>query len=515
VNWSDEGANTVSFSTTAQGPLFTPSYTYTGPGTYSISVTVTDANGDENPATFQTQVNSLSTASLHQLLTATSTLTIEVSTATTPANVLQMLNAVTGIGRPVTLILDLAGGTWSTDGIAYNPGDSRTAQNVTLIVQNGTLNSSNGPALTIGAGNVILPNDVIQESTGFTGEPPNLLPQGYVQQVVNAFQSLPVDPSGNPNAVFSLDTQNQADAFMGVCSSSNTNPLTAPLGATTPIDISVNLPSGIQLNEADLSIPPGFRVSINGGTCNGTPFTGTTTYTTAFGDTVTVTLGTAATSASPVGQYPITATLSGADAGNYVINPTTSTTGTMYVVSVGADPTSTTGAKAVTFWDNKGNARLITAADLSSLDALNLVTQGGSAFDRHSVAQLQAWLSISPNATAAYQLAVPLAAMDLNMLAGNVQATDLVFAGGLLPYATANEIVGLTSGGFIDVQELMQAANTALGQVKPGAPPGNPNQAYELALAQVLQAANGNTAFIQQHVLWSLWGVYQGLRTSP
>ncbi len=240
---------------------------------------------------------------------------------------------------------------------------------------------------------------------------------------------------------------------------------------------------------------------------NGTPFTGSITYTTAYGDQVSITLSTAATSASPVGQYAITAALSGANAGNYVIDPATSHTGTMYVVSLGADPSSTTGAEAVTFWDNKGNAKLITAADLSSLDALNLVTQGGSAFDPKSVQQLQAWLSISPNATTAYQLAVQLAVMDLNVLAGDVKATDLVYAGALLPYATAYGITGLTSGGFIDVQDLLIAASAALLQVKPGNPSGDANQAYEAALAQVLQAANLNGDFVQQEVLWNLFGL--------
>jgi hypothetical protein len=107
-----------------------------------------------------------------------------------------------------------------------------------------------------------------------------------------------------------------------------------------------------------------------------------------------------------VGQFAITAAPSGAASGDYFIDPATSHFGTMYMVSVGTDPNSTTGAKAVSFWGNKGNANQITAADLSSLDALNLVTQGGSAFDPRSVAQLQAWLSVSPNATPAYQMAV-------------------------------------------------------------------------------------------------------------
>jgi hypothetical protein len=98
--------------------------------------------------------------------------------------------------------------------------------------------------------------------------------------------------------------------------------------------------------------------------------------------------------------------------------------------------------------------------------------------------------------------------MNLNFLAGYVQASDLVFAGGLLPYATADNITGLSSGGFIDVQNLMQAANAVLGTVTPGAPSGDPNQGDELALAQVLQAANGNSDFVQQELCWNLLGLY-------
>ena len=243
------------------------------------------------------------------------------------------------------------------------------------------------------------------------------------------------------------------------------------------------------------------------GSVNGTPFTSPFQYNTPWGDTLTITLNTAATSGSPVGQYAIGASTSGVNSGNYVLNLTT---GTMYVVSVGADPNGS-GAQAVTFWDNKGNAKLITAADLSSLDALNLVNQGRADFDPKAVAQLQAWLSVSPNASAAYQMAVQLAALDLNVLASYVQTTDLVYAGGLLSYASAYGISGLTSGGFIDVQDLMNAANAALAQVSPGSSSSDPNQAYELALAQVLQAVNSNGDFVVQDSLWSLFGVYASL----
>jgi hypothetical protein len=272
----------------------------------------------------------------------------------------------------------------------------------------------------------------------------------------------------------------------------------AVLTATAPLTVDTN--SNIMLVYHN---PPPLT-----GFVNGTPFTGSITYTTTFGDQVTITLSTTATSTSPTGQnYTITGSLSGAASAGYFIDLTTSTTGTMYVVSLGPDPSSP-GAQAVTFWDNKGNAKTITAADLSSLDALNLVRQGGSAFDPHSVAQLQAWLSVSPNATTAYQLAVQLAATDLNVLAGDVHGSDLVYAGGLLQYASAYGITGLTSGGFIDVQDLMSAANAMLAQVTTGAPSGDPNQAYEAALTQALQAANGNADFVAQELAFNLVGLF-------
>jgi hypothetical protein len=80
-----------------------------------------------------------------------------------------------------------------------------------------------------------------------------------------------------------------------------------------------------------------------------------------------------------------------------------------------------------------------------------------------------------------------------------------------LSYASAYGITGLTDGGFIDVQNLMNAANAILGQVSPGAPASDPNAAYEAALAQVLQAANGNGDFVSQELWWGLVGLYPNL----
>jgi hypothetical protein len=328
-------------------------------------------------------------------------------------------------------------------------------------------------------------------------------PSGFGEgQTYLGFAQLTTDAQGNFTA--HLATALPAGTFLSATATDaagNTSSFAADITVKALLTVATNSTLMLVGNS-----PPPLTGSVNG-----TPFTGAITYTLPYGGQITVTLSTAATAASAVGQYAITATLSGANASNYLIDPATSHVGTLYVVSVGPDPSSTTGAQAVTFWDNRGNAKLITAADLSSLDALNLLTQGGSAFDPHSVQQLQAWLSTSPNATAAYRLAVELAAMDLNVLTGYVNMTDLVYASGLAPYATAYRITGLTSGGFIDIQYLMQAANAVLGQANPGVPSGDPNQAYEQALTAVLHGANGNADFVAQELFWSLVGQYPSL----
>jgi hypothetical protein len=99
-----------------------------------------------------------------------------------------------------------------------------------------------------------------------------------------------------------------------------------------------------------------------------------------------------------------------------------------------------------------------------------------------------------------YSLSAQLADMELNVVAGYVKSNDIVYAGSLVQYNTlANPILGLDSGGFITIGNLLAAANAALATS--GLPLGSGFwQAYEQALAQVLQAANGNSTFVQQAV---------------
>jgi hypothetical protein len=68
---------------------------------------------------------------------------------------------------------------------------------------------------------------------------------------------------------FEAPSQAVADAFMAIFSSTNPSPLTVPPGAATPISIEMNFGSGISVNEANLVVPAGFKVSINGGAWHG------------------------------------------------------------------------------------------------------------------------------------------------------------------------------------------------------------------------------------------------------
>jgi hypothetical protein len=74
-----------------------------------------------------------------------------------------------------------------------------------------------------------------------------------------------------------------------------------------------------------------------------------------------------------------------------------------------------------------------------------------------------------------------------------------------------NRVVEVKAGVPVTVSpdptSISNAANAILSQVGPGDPSGDPNQAFEAALAQVLQAADGNTDFVQQELAWLLLGL--------
>jgi hypothetical protein len=93
-------------------------------------------------------------AALPQSSTQSNALTIVAGPSTLPDTVIPAVSGLTNVTQPITITLDLGGGTYSIGNLVYNPTDSSNAQNVTFIIEDGTLQGS----LTIQGGNVQLKN---------------------------------------------------------------------------------------------------------------------------------------------------------------------------------------------------------------------------------------------------------------------------------------------------------------------------------------------------------------------
>jgi hypothetical protein len=140
-----------------------------------ITATATDPNGDTSEfsaavpilAPNETFAQFLQTA-LPQSSSQSNLLTIVANPSTMPATVIEAVNALTNITQPVTIVLDLGGGTYSTGGVAADP-----PPNVTFVVQNGTLDPSY-PALTVAGGQV----SVLHCTLTSSGNVPTLLVTG-------------------------------------------------------------------------------------------------------------------------------------------------------------------------------------------------------------------------------------------------------------------------------------------------------------------------------------------------
>jgi hypothetical protein len=155
------------------------------------------------------------------------------------------------------------------------------------------------------------------------------------------------------------------------------------------------------------------------------------------------------------------------------------------------------GGFTLGYWSNKNGQRLETDSDFAALTALNLVTAQGTAQDfTQMLAQNKATLNkflLNANATnMANMLSAQLAAMELNVLHGFVNGSALVYAPALSACGTA----GLSSLGFISVNDVMTAANQSLFD-HPLTKAGSPDRACQEALKNALDDANNNKNFTQ------------------
>jgi hypothetical protein len=129
------------------------------------------------------------------------------------------------------------------------------------------------------------------------------------------------------------------------------------------------------------------------------------------------------------------------------------------------------------FWRNNNGVAIINNGQYwDELAALNLVTMSGSNFNpTGNVHQWRCWVQGSNAWNMAYKLSVHLAAMQLNVLSGNVNPNCWVS----------------TCSGPTTIQALMQAANIALG-LDPYTPPCDNDRELQRCLKNALDAANNN-----------------------
>ncbi len=186
------------------------------------------------------------------------------------------------------------------------------------------------------------------------------------------------------------------------------------------------------------------------GSVNGTLFTGSINYTTSYGDQLTVTLSTAATSSSAVGVYPIVATVTGAATANYYVQ---SSIGNMDVVT-GIAPGSIyvldpTAGGALTISGNAGiNIPGNIVVDSNSSSAL---LASGNAAVHAAVISVKGNFKKSGNATLSptpvtgiSSIADPLASLSLPSLAGLTSYGAVSGAG--------NSSVTLSPGIYTSIQ---------------------------------------------------------------
>ena len=150
------------------------------------------------------------------------------------------------------------------------------------------------------------------------------------------------------------------------------------------------------------------------------------------------------------------------------------------------------GGKTLGFWSNKNGQATMNdggtmTPELTLLSGLNLRNAAGADFNPANYTQFRTWLLGASATNMAYMLSAQLAAMELNVEAGLVSGSALVYA----PGATSANALGFTT-----ITALMAEANTELG-LHGSTLSGSAYRAYQEALKNALDNANNNTTFVQ------------------
>lgn len=140
-------------------------------------------------------------------------------------------------------------------------------------------------------------------------------------------------------------------------------------------------------------------------------------------------------------------------------------------------------ARTKGFWANKNGQKLITNGDLEVLRGLNLRNADGSDFDPANKAQLRKWLRKATATNMANMLSVQLAAMQLNLLHGDV--TGVAEDSGILVTNPDGTLRNVT------VADLILEADAALA-TSPYVLGGDPLRPYLESLKNALDDANNN-----------------------
>jgi hypothetical protein len=154
------------------------------------------------------------------------------------------------------------------------------------------------------------------------------------------------------------------------------------------------------------------------------------------------------------------------------------------------------GGLTLGFWSNKNGQKILSGDTTwrALLTGLNLKNASGGNFDvspgtfSTAYTAFRTWLLGATATNMAYMLSAQLAAMELNVLSGNVSQDALVYAPGCGDTGLNNS--------FITVTNLMEAANNQLG-IDGYTPAGDPNRAIQECLKNALDDANNNKNFIQ------------------